>query len=194
MAHQKSSSILPLAATIPAVLFVSAWIYQRIHQKLSDASTANNNREEPVHDVLINREIGIASTEAVLNRRLLSRNTITIAYASTTGTCASYATKLHTALQKLNNNSYVIQVVKVAEVDWWDELLNNEEETTDLCGNPPILLFILPTWTNGTLPPESQIIIESLQEITSDWRVAPEPLRGKESVRVGAFGYVTMFT
>jgi hypothetical protein len=127
MAPQKSTSILPLAAIIPAVLLASAWLYQRIHQKSSEASTANNNREEPAHDALINREIGITSTDAVLDRRLSSRNTITIAYASTTGTCASYAAKLQTALQELKNN-YIIQVVKVAEVDWWDELLNNEED------------------------------------------------------------------
>ena len=186
MAPQRNTSILPLAATIPAVLLASAWLYQRIHQKPSESAT--DDEPAAAQDTLLNREIGINPSEAAsLDYRLLSKNTITIAYASTTGTCAAYATRLQSALQQLNNN-YTVQLVKVAEVDWWDELVNNEDEESKVAGCSPVLLFVLPTWTDGTLPPESQVIIDSLDEILSDWRVAPEPLRGKESVRVGAFG------
>jgi hypothetical protein len=57
---------------------------------------------------------------------------------------------------------------------------------------PPILLFVLPTWTNGTLPPDSATLLASLNEILHDWRVAPEPLRTSDpdgsTLRVGAFG------
>jgi hypothetical protein len=190
MAPQKNSSILPLAATIPAVILASAWLYQRFHSQKSPEEIMDE--ASPKEDVLINREIGINRTDLALASRLLSRNTITIAYASTTGTCATYATRLHQTLQDVNN-PYAVQLVNVAEVDWWDELVNNEDEEEEQSGEPPILLFVLPTWTDGTLPPESQIILESLSEIASDWRVAPEPLRGKSSVRVGAFGYVALY-
>jgi hypothetical protein len=57
---------------------------------------------------------------------------------------------------------------------------------------PPILLFVLPTWTDGTLPPDSATLLSSLNEILHDWRVAPEPLRtpdpDRSTLRVGAFG------
>ena len=184
-------SILPLLATIPAVLLASAWIYQRIKTKKPSYSSIDETEEPAQPDALINREIGINQV-INLERRLLSKNTITITYASTTGTCAAYANRLYQSLQKVNH--YTVQLVKVAEIDWWDELVNNEDEedASEEGGNPPIVLFVLPTWTNGTLPPESQVIVESLDEISSDWRVAPEPLRGKDSVRVGAFGYVIM--
>jgi hypothetical protein len=45
---------------------------------------------------------------------------------------------------------------------------------------------------NGTLPPDSAILLSSLNEILHDWRVAPEPLRTPDpaglTLRVGAFG------
>ena len=193
MAPPKGISILPLVATLPAVILASAWLYQRVKPQKPSADTKTETTQ--VQDALINKEIGINKIDAaIVDRRLLSKRTITIAYASTTGTCASYAKKLHQTLTVLNS-LYTIQLVKVAEVDWWDEMVNNEDEestSSDATGNPPILLFVLPTWTDGTLPPESQIIIRSLEEISSDWRVAPEPLKGKSSVRIGAFGYVTL--
>lgn len=148
-------------------------------------------------------------------RRILSRGTITIVYASTTGTCASFATRLHhRLLQSIstsnsnNNNSgggISVHVMKVYDIDWFDELTNDYDTTThndrDIDGDipPPILLFILPTWTNGTLPPDSDTLLPSLHDICSDWRIAPEPLRTADTitpngqivnntVRVGVFG------
>jgi hypothetical protein len=132
--------------------------------------------------------------------RVLSRGTITIAYCSTTGTCAGFATRLHRELlihtTSGSSSTYrVVQLIKVSDVDWWDELINNEDEGEgDNNKNhlgPPILLFILPTWTNGTLPPDSDTLLHSLQEISTDWRVAPEPLRTSDpycQLKVGAFG------
>lgn len=189
MIPPKGNSILPLAASISGVLLASAWIYQLIQTKTASPSSIDETEEPTQHDALINREIGV-SRGVNLERRLLSRNTITIAYASTTGTCAAYANRVYQSL--LKGNRYTVQLVKVAEIDWWDELVNNEDDThsSEEAGSPPVVLFVLPTWTNGTLPPESQVIVESLDEISSDWRVAPEPLRGKDSIRVAAFGYV----
>ena len=212
MSHpSKNNSVLPLALSTGAVLVASAWVYQRItlrKQALDhhhEPSTRNQSTESsPLVDDLIDKEIGIDDNNAEgltnLTYRLLSRNTITITYCSTTGTCRGFATRLHDRLRGLSpSKNYSVQLVQVSEVDWWDELINNEDEettTSSMKGGPPILLFVLPTWTDGTLPPESQILMDSLEEISSDWRVAPEPLRSGDAgtqLRVGAFGYVSHY-
>lgn len=135
--------------------------------------------------------------ERAQQRRILSRGTITIVYASTTGTCASFATRLHQRLLQFITSSssrkisggISVRVMKVNDIDWFDELTNDYDG--DAGGDiPPILLFILPTWTNGTLPPDSDTLLPSLHDICSDWRIAPEPLRTADNntVRVGVFG------
>ena len=56
---------------------------------------------------------------------------------------------------------------------------------------PPILLFVLPAWTIGTLPPNSVTHLASLNKILHDWHVLPKPLRMLDpdelTLRVGAF-------
>ena len=92
MAPPKGISVLPLVATIPAVILASTWLYQRVNKQKSSADKTETETTH-VQDALINKEIGINKTDAaIVDRRLLSKSTITIAYASTTGTCASYAT------------------------------------------------------------------------------------------------------
>jgi tRNA wybutosine-synthesizing protein 1 len=164
-----------------------------------------------MNDVIIHREIHIdGSTADSTLGRVLSKGTITIAYCSTTGTCEGFAKKLHEEiLVQLSSSSSplssarkygIIQLIQVSELDWWDELLNNEGDADDNVGcgkdghddcGPPVLLFVLPTWTDGTLPPQSQNLLLSLGEISTDWRVAPEPLRSsrpESQLMVGAFG------
>lgn len=126
-------------------------------------------------------------------RRIQTSNTITIAYASTTGTCKGFATSLHFCLEKLLINAkepITVQLCTVDEFDWWDELLNNENEEdgddvkevslTSSKVAPPVVIFILPTWTNGTLPEQYGSLLTSLDEVCHDWRVAPKPLRNVE--------------
>ena len=124
------------------------------------------------------------SKEISLTRRVQAPNTITIAYASTTGTCKGFAETLETKLQKLialKKSNCIIQLVTVDQLDWWDELLNDEEEEETTAGTPndtsPIVLFVLPTWTDGTLPEPYNILLTSLNDIANDWRIAPKPLR-----------------
>jgi tRNA wybutosine-synthesizing protein 1 len=131
-------------------------------------------------------------------QRLLSRGTVTIAYASTTGTCAGFAQTLHDRLQKQaqdqdSSQKMVVQMGQVQDFDWWDEILNVEEETKDATateggGAPGVILFVLPTFSHGTLPPVAQAaLLDALTEITHDWRVAARPLKEK-AIRVAAFG------
>lgn len=183
-----------------------------------DAVNARRGREgEPVmsimqseSDGMIHKEIDILpSQDSIENKvdadhpqceRVLSQGTITIAYCSTTGTCAGFANRLHGELSNRTSlKSYrKVQLIKVSDVDWWDELVNNEDEEDNHDNNgtrarlgPPVLLFVLPTWTNGALPPDSDTLLQSLREISTDWRVAPEPLRTVDphcQLKVGAFG------
>ena len=139
----------------------------------------------------------------------MSPGHISIVYSSSTGTCERYARALHGALSKAMRDDRdrrrrrgggggggggryrEVRVLRVSEVDWFDELTNDYDDGSRDVG-PPILLFVLPTWTNGTLPPDSADLLPSLREILNDWRVAPEPLRTSDPInrtlRVGAFG------
>jgi len=169
----------------------------------NDTTTAatNKNTGQPVAVV-------VKEEEEVVIERILSRGTVTIAYCSTTGTCGGFAKKLHRELLDRiagdplpSSSKRRVQLIRVNEVDWWDELVNNEDESngtdnknkngSDAASSSPVLLFVLPTWTDGTLPPDSQILLESLNEISTDWRVASEPLRSSDpstQLKVGAFG------
>jgi len=50
-----------------------------------------------------------------------------------------------------------------------------------------VVLFVLPTWTGGTLPPEHQPLMNALEEIRSDWRVAKRPLESS-GLQIAVFG------
>lgn len=128
-------------------------------------------------------------------KRVLSPNVITIAYASTTGTCLNLATKMYKELKQQlasegNHENIVVQMAPTNELDWWDELLN--EDDVEICqnntdGKPPVVMFVLPTWTGGTLPSQHQALMSALEEIQSDWRVAKRPLESTK-LQVAVFG------
>lgn len=220
MAPPKSTvSLLPVAVSVGAAVLTTAWLYRQINL---DTKPSDNHQErradvsepKPQTDVLLQREIGISNTQGQdgilpndtddIAPRILSPGTVTIAYCSTTGTCSGFANRLRQELierlevasAKFASPARRVQLIQVSEVDWWDELVNNEDEL-ESDGNAnrkvggPILLFVLPTWTDGTLPPDSQVLLQSLEEISTDWRVAPEPLRSSNpqtQLKVGAFG------
>lgn len=137
-------------------------------------------------------------------KRVLHSNMITITYASTTGTCKKLAEQLEQSLRNAlaEKKNVSIQIAPSNEFDWWDELLNEEEDETNddvmleassknnskvTSTTGPIVIFILPTWTGGTLPTNHQGLLTALEEIKSDWRVAKRPLDGT-SLRVAVFG------
>jgi len=138
--------------------------------------------------------------------RILSPGNITIAYASTTGSCLKMAHELHDKMATLLNDEESkpdIQIQPIHKFDWWDEFLNDENElnnntaTKDSKTNPPILILVLPTWTNGTLPPPVANnksldtpfpnLLDSLHEITTDWRV-PKKALASSNLTVSVFG------
>ena len=203
-AGSKASSSLPslaMASVGAATLAVTLWMYHLNNSKKvgkpdvagSDSQAGGDGAAQTKKDDMIHREIDIDGSTADGLGRILTRGTITIAYCSTTGTCEGFAKKLHRQILDRSPNNYkIVQLIQVSEVDWWDELLNHEEsEDNGGTDGPPVLLFVLPTWTDGTLPPNSQNLLQSLGEISTDWRVAPEPLRSsnpESQLKLGAFG------
>lgn len=120
------------------------------------------------------------------NARILSRGTITIAHASVTGTCKALAETLQNALLKANLSNSTVQLCKTDDFDWWDELLNNEDEDSSLL-SPPMLVLILPTHANGSWPTTSQSLQSALQDLKHDWRIEKQPLRSS-GLQVATFG------
>ena len=135
------------------------------------------------------------------HRRILAPNTITIAHGSVTGTCAKLAKDLLTCLQEKHlDHDRTIQMGNLEEWDWWDELLNYEEEddaNTDKSEkgkqssderNPPVLLVLLPTHHGGTWPPTATCLESALQDLKNDWRIEKHPLKNKMQVAVMGMG------
>jgi len=160
----------------------------RYQTSTSEAVEEFTTKTVTQRNYLIQKEIKLTETTCTTELQRIQRpKTITIAYASTTGTCMSFAKNLHATLSKIlaagkaSQIKTVVQICSVDELDWWDEILNNE--TTDdakiFSDPPPIVIFILPTWTNGTLPTKYATLLSSLHEISHDWRVAPRPLRNE---------------
>ncbi len=206
-----STSQSATIACITAAVVVAATGYSfyllNDGKKNTKESESNKNKNDDDKDLVvipssIPGQIDITSQEGQDDlsklQRIQTSNTITIAYASTTGTCESFAKSLQESLLKLmqsrgGNDSIKIQVCTVNELDWWDELLNNENDDNTTPSNntpahpnsngltlPPMVIFVLPTWTNGTLPEQYSTLLTSLDEICHDWRVAPRPLRNEE--------------
>jgi len=223
----RKSAVSSSALTLACVTAVSIVGYTLLSARKKDSSTkstpssrdasdTNDPQEKPTTNHTIEKvnasipgqiDISQPSSNSALSR-LQASNTITIAYASTTGTCKNFAIALHDALKiLLKAQDTKVQMCTTDELDWWDELLNNEEDedasNVPTAGNgttaAPVVIFILPTWTGGTLPEQYAPLLTGLDEICHDWRVAPRPLRhtdGKKgahfsdtkSIQIASFG------
>jgi tRNA wybutosine-synthesizing protein 1 len=113
--------------------------------------------------------------------RILTPGTITIAHGSVTGTCAKMAQQLHDTLRDLATTR-PIQIGRLEDWDWWDELLNDEEESsatslkTALLADP-VLLILVPTHHGGAWPSSSTCLETALQDLKNDWRIDKFPLK-----------------
>jgi len=129
-------------------------------------------------------------------KRILAPNTITIAHGSVTGTCAKLAKDLLACLREKHlDHDRTIQMGSLEEWDWWDELLNYEEEETskknknkNTADNLPVLLVLLPTHHGGTWPPTATCLESALQDLKNDWRIEKRPLKNKMQVAVMGMG------
>jgi len=222
MKHSNNaSSSTSVALAFTAVTVMGCTIYLSFQKKTKDISGIDKGSSSPYAsneaferypatapftpgaNKSIPMEITLSeSTKMAPLQRIQTPNTITIAYASTTGTCKTFAISIHAAISKIlssipdSRSKATVQICTVDELDWWDEILNNETdkgangETPEHSGHlhsasssssPPIVIFILPTWTGGTLPTKYATLLTSLNEISHDWRVAPKPLRDESA-------------
>lgn len=141
------------------------------------------------------------------HRRIMEPNTITIVHGSVTGTCAKLAKDLLTCLQEKHlDHDRTIQMGNLEEWDWWDELLNYDEDEkvananakkSNTGGkqqpaaeepNPPVLLVILPTHHGGAWPATATCLQSALQDLENDWRIEKRPLKKKIQVAVMGMG------
>lgn len=209
------------ALTNTALLFCASVVTGiLLSKKASSLGTATNDKvtleESPVHEeknVTVNQQNNTKEESVEKNEeeqetigRILTPGNITIAYASTTGTCYKMAHKLHDQIIQLfasANKEGVqtqIQIQPIHKFDWWDEFLNDENNNNNAAAdpnNPPVLILLLPTWTNGTLPPpvaknkslETPFpnLLDSLHEITTDWRV-PKKALSASNLTLSVFG------
>jgi tRNA wybutosine-synthesizing protein 1 len=195
-----------IATSTAAVVVVGATVWylyekqkesDRKNEKTSTKSTSSIEKEETAEqeDTFAPlREIRLDGGDPALSdkTRILTPNLITIVHGSVTGTCSKMAQQLHDSL--LQNNYCTesnLQLGTCEDWDWWDELLNAEDDDSNANkdkGEKPLLVLLLPTYTDGTWPPVAFTLQAALQELLHDWRIAKFPLKGKLNVAVFGMG------
>jgi sulfite reductase alpha subunit-like flavoprotein len=193
-----------------AVVTTALWWNHRAQSKPSVDQRPNDSKAEarltndgPVQEIQwtdndIRETDGDSKNSATFpRRRILSRGCVTIVHGSVTGTCAKFATSLYDAmlressLRSGNGAASHVQIGSTEDFDWWDELINDENETiTPSTSNTEFatLIIVLPTYTNGTWPPVATGLQEALQELQNDWRIAAKPVKNKLQAAVFGMG------
>jgi tRNA wybutosine-synthesizing protein 1 len=210
-----SGSIVSLAAAAVvsvsslAVVTTALWWKHRAQSKPVAATSVDRDSYEeaketltdgPVQEIQWNDDINDGdsknSATAVPRRRILARGCVTIVHGSVTGTCAKFATSLYDAILResllcsANGAATHVQIGSTEDFDWWDELINDENETNTPNSKTELatLIIVLPTYTNGTWPPIATGLQEALQELQNDWRIAAKPIKNKLQAAVFGMG------
>ncbi|GAX20868.1 tRNA wybutosine-synthesizing protein 1 [Fistulifera solaris] len=183
---QRNQSAAIAAALLGGGITV-AWYYSR-YLRPTIETPLESSPDVPIREVDCSQS---QTTKEDTKLRILSPGTISIVHASITGTCEKLARQLYTELSLLTTSNRVVQVGSVQEWDWWDELLNEDDED-DVKGSRaplPVLILLLPTYTNGTWPPFAADTLErTLQDVQHDWRVQSLPLKNKLQVAIFGMG------
>jgi tRNA wybutosine-synthesizing protein 1 len=185
-------------ATVGAIAFYYYQKEKETSRKKDEKSTSTSSTENEETDAFkeVPMEIrldGDGEPEDSGFQRILTPNMITIVHGSVTGTCSKMAKQLHDTLL---DNHYIgesnLQLGTTEDWDWWDELLNAEDgdgaSSKAKKGEKPLLVLLLPTYTDGTWPPVAFNLQSALQELLHDWRISKFPLKGKLNVAVFGMG------
>jgi hypothetical protein len=155
---------------------------QRQHkdQVTTEGSSMEQSDDIP-REVQLNSEQDEDASDKI---RVLTNNTITIVHASVTGTCAKFALQIQQTLaQNPTFASTTIQIGKVEEWDWWDELLNKEDQATTHEKLAPVVILILPTHAGGAWPVGADDLQRALQELRSTTGASSRRLYGRLDCR-----------
>ena len=193
-----SSLVLVCAAAGASMAALGIYLLQDQRQKRTtirktsdDDSSRDNDRKDrslPVQEIQCNLNGQSTKQQEEELVRILSRNSITIVHGSVTGTCRQMANDLldHCRRQFPQRR---VQLASIPEFDWWDELINDDsDESSNYTKRQPLplLLVLLPTYTEGSWTSPSVPLQSALQELETDWRIAKYPLKGK--LQVGILG------
>ena len=205
------SNVPPVVFLLAGVSVIGSYFLLKAHrerQEQHDESESKSEPEETTEMVIpitpavmrdldlpntIPRDIQLSSENSVDapdTARILQPKTITIVHASVTGECAKFARELEKHL--LGRETLVgvatIQLGKVEDWDWWDEFLNNENESkNDPNQTPPVVLLIIPTHHAGSWPVSALALQTAIQDLQHDWRIEKAPLRST-GILFGVFG------
>ena len=123
-------SLLATALSLTAVAAGTVWYWKKGPR--TESRNSGNYGDKEVRDDAPVQEIRTATLAKddipSTKDRILKPNSITIAHGSVTGTCAKLAEELYKTLQEKQLESRQIQMGALEEWDWWDELLNDDEE------------------------------------------------------------------
>lgn len=170
---------------VPEVL-VPCGTNESSHPTTTNAGVDAAQGEAPFHQ----QSSSSLSQPEQQRRRILTPRSITIAHGSVTGTCQQLAQQLMETLKlqladqtlltppnrtqstgsnKPKKTKYTIQSGSMEDWDWWDELINQDDDDDadehdadelETGSDPqdgddctPLLVLLLPTYTNGTWPP-----------------------------------------
>eukprot|EP00980_Cylindrotheca_fusiformis_P028875 scaffold22664_cov125-Cylindrotheca_fusiformis.AAC.4 len=176
------------AATLTVAGFaVGVWGWA----KKQDGNKSEERESPPVSTkdttaplVEINTGLLMDKEELPKRDRILTPNTITIAHGSVTGTCEKLAQELFEILRDLKLENRFIQIGKLDEWDWWDELINDEGDGQAAnskpkkgADHPPVLLVLLPTYHGGSWSSTATCLESALQDLKNDWRIEKFPLK-----------------
>lgn len=170
----------------------------------SDEDLEDDSRELPIREIRTTTTDDDSKGNDIDNphrhQRVLTPNTITVAHGSVTGTCSKLANDLVAALKETHMDRATIQMGPLEEWDWWDELLNYEEDgdngavdankdnNKDGSSQLPVLLVLLPTHHGGSWPPTATCLESALLDLQNDWRIEKFPLKHKLQVAVMGMG------
>ncbi|KAG7364910.1 radical SAM superfamily-domain containing protein [Nitzschia inconspicua] len=212
--HRQSSFLATTAVSLTAIVAATGvvWYWQKIkNQESKEVKTSakkrpittkretdTSNRQVPIREVQTTNDDtnNNAITEDSARGRILAPNTVTIVHGSVTGTCSKLAQDLVDALNNEIHLDRTIQVGSLEEWDWWDELLNYDDDGTSVNKSGassqqeklPVLLVLLPTHNGGSWPPTATCLESALQDLQNDWRIEKSPLKNKLQVAVMGMG------
>jgi tRNA wybutosine-synthesizing protein 1 len=194
---KQASSLAVIAAAIATaatVILLKKYLASETEKNIKAAERNDGNPNQPALDSSVTQAAPVTEVNfnesPEITRRILTRGSITIVHASMTGTCLKLAQQLFDKFSRSSTIRRAVQLCHTQDFDWWDELSNDEDEVAaaSKLEQPALLIFFLPTYTNGSWSPSAVSLETALSELLTDWRIAKFPLKNKLNIAVFGTG------